>query len=45
MHFDGDAAAIVLDRDRSVGVDGDLICLAWPAIASSIELSTTSYTR
>ena len=53
---DRDAAAVVLDddqagMDRSVGsvqpsalIVTAILC-AWPAIASSIELSTTSQTR
>ena len=41
VDLDGDAAAVVLDRHRAVVVDGHEI-RGSPAIASSIELSTTS---
>ena len=43
---DRHAAAVVDDLDHAVRVGSSTsICVAWPAIASSIELSTTSHTR
>jgi hypothetical protein len=43
---DGDAAAVVGDRDGVVEVELEVDAVARvPAIASSMELSTTSYTR
>ena len=43
---DRHAAAVVLDDDDAVRLDRDRgSSVAWPAIASSIELSTTSQTR
>jgi hypothetical protein len=45
LHAGRDAAAVVGDRDRVVGVDGDDDVVAVPASDSSMELSTTSNTR
>ena len=45
VHVDRNAPAVVDDRDRSVDVNRDFDVLQNPARASSIELSTTSYTR
>ena len=43
---DRDAATVVLDGHDAVGLRiVTWIVVAWPAIASSIELSTTSQTR
>jgi hypothetical protein len=44
----GDPATVVLDLDDSTTPSActvTRILVAWPAIASSIELSTTSQTR
>ncbi len=42
VHPDGDAAAVIGDRDGVVRVDGDLDVVAFAGQASSTELSMTS---